>query len=108
MTTYLIGLDGGGTKTTAVVIDQNRRELGRGSGGPGNYHSAGAADALAGLPEAIGKALERADGVSVKIRGQVKYSPLPPLLTFVLFSGTLKYRHIALVSNAVGPNERGL
>ncbi len=60
MITYLLGLDAGGTKTIAVVIDHTKRELGRGSGGPGNYHSAGTAGALAGIQEAIGEALEQA------------------------------------------------
>lgn len=33
---YFLGLDGGGTKTAAVILDSSRTELGRGSGGPCN------------------------------------------------------------------------
>ncbi|MBI5876628.1 MAG: hypothetical protein HZB53_03180 [Chloroflexi bacterium] len=50
---YVIGLDAGGTKTSVVVLDGERRELGRGTGGPGNYHTAG----RDGAQEAIGKAV---------------------------------------------------
>jgi N-acetylglucosamine kinase-like BadF-type ATPase len=36
MATYYLGLDGGGTKTAACILDADRRELGRGQGGPCN------------------------------------------------------------------------
>ena len=58
--TFVLGLDAGGTKTRAVVLDDTRREWGRGLGGPGNYHSAGAEDTLAAIREATGGALEQA------------------------------------------------
>nr|MBN3728349.1 ATPase [Burkholderia sp. Ac-20379] len=60
--TYLIGIDGGGTGTRAVLADAGGRELARGSGGPsglalgieGAWRSIEAACAqafeLAGLP----------------------------------------------------------
>jgi N-acetylglucosamine kinase-like BadF-type ATPase len=36
MQSYFLGLDGGGTKTAAVIIDTDGVEIGRGSGGAGN------------------------------------------------------------------------
>ena len=57
---YVVGLDAGGTKTVAVVLDETRRERGRATGGPGNYHSAGAEGALRAIRQAVSEALERA------------------------------------------------
>src|SRR5438105_2000597 len=33
---YFLGLDGGGTKTSTVILDSEGRECGRGAGGPCN------------------------------------------------------------------------
>lgn len=38
---YFLGLDAGGTKTRAVIIDENSKILGEGLGGPANYHNIG-------------------------------------------------------------------
>ncbi len=54
---YVIGLDAGGTSTRAVVMDEARRVVGRGSAGPGNYHSAGKETTLANIQHAIDAAL---------------------------------------------------
>ncbi|MBI3732856.1 MAG: ATPase [Chloroflexi bacterium] len=62
---YVIGLDAGGTKTIAVVMDEARRECGRGASGPGNYHSVGQAGALAAIRHAVGAALMQA-GLAVE------------------------------------------
>ena len=61
---YFLGIDGGGTKTAALIVDESGVELGSGEGGPGNIannedrtlrkslHAAvGAAREDAGLPE---------------------------------------------------------
>ena len=37
----LMGIDGGGTRTVAVVVDEKLQELGRGRAGPANYHNVG-------------------------------------------------------------------
>lgn len=37
--TYYLGIDGGGTRTTACIVDESGIELGRGSGGPCNIIS---------------------------------------------------------------------
>jgi N-acetylglucosamine kinase-like BadF-type ATPase len=57
---YVIGLDAGGTKTSTVVMDESRRELGRGVGGPGNYHSAGKEATLTAIQSSIDEALAHA------------------------------------------------
>lgn len=41
MNTYVIGVDGGASKTAAVVLDVDRRVLGRGAAGSSNYHTVG-------------------------------------------------------------------
>jgi len=38
---YLMGIDGGGSSTVAVVADEELHELGRGQAGPANYHNVG-------------------------------------------------------------------
>jgi len=54
---YFLGLDGGGTRTRAALIDENRREIARAVSGPSNYHSVGQATAQASLSKAIHQAL---------------------------------------------------
>src|SRR5918997_265200 len=39
--TYVLGVDGGGSKTFALVADDRGRLLGFGRGGPSNHESAG-------------------------------------------------------------------
>src|SRR5438105_1455540 len=58
---YVIGVDGGGTFTRAVVMDEARVERGRGAGGPGNYHSAGKEATLANIGHAVDEALRTAE-----------------------------------------------
>lgn len=53
---YVIGIDGGGTKTVAVLLDAAGRVLGRGEGGPSNYQTAGAAAVDGALRVAIAAA----------------------------------------------------
>jgi N-acetylglucosamine kinase-like BadF-type ATPase len=38
---YFMGIDGGGSRTVAVVVDDKLQELGRGQAGPANYHNVG-------------------------------------------------------------------
>jgi N-acetylglucosamine kinase-like BadF-type ATPase len=57
---YVIGLDAGGSKTQVVVLDDTRHELGRGSGGPSNYHSAGKENTLSAIQQALDEALQHA------------------------------------------------
>jgi N-acetylglucosamine kinase-like BadF-type ATPase len=55
-----IGIDGGGTKTAAVLLDGDRREMARAVSGPSNYYSVGRAVAEASLRAAIGRVLSLA------------------------------------------------
>ncbi len=57
----VVGVDGGGTKTEAVVMDEARQVLGRGRGPSSNYHAVGQEAAAAALREAITGALDQAD-----------------------------------------------
>jgi N-acetylglucosamine kinase-like BadF-type ATPase len=54
------GLDGGGTKTQAVIVDRGGREIARATSGPSNYHSVGQAATHASLHAAIGQVLVQA------------------------------------------------
>jgi N-acetylglucosamine kinase-like BadF-type ATPase len=55
-----IGVDGGGTTTRAVAVDENLRVLGRGEAGPGNFYSAGESAAVGNIVAAIRAACESA------------------------------------------------
>ena len=57
-TPLLIGIDGGGTHTLALLADAHGTELGRGWGGPSNIQAVGVAAALAQLDVAVGRAFE--------------------------------------------------
>jgi N-acetylmuramic acid 6-phosphate etherase len=50
---YLLGIDGGGSKTVALLADTDGHVLGRGTAGSANYQAVGAAAACAALDEAI-------------------------------------------------------
>src|ERR1044072_636114 len=49
----VVGVDGGGTKTEAVIIDANQRVIGEGRAGPSNPLRVGIAGAAAAVREAI-------------------------------------------------------
>ncbi|MFB9330851.1 N-acetylglucosamine kinase [Paenibacillus aurantiacus] len=57
--TYYLGVDGGGSKTLAVISDDKGRIVGQGRSGCGN-HQIGAAIAEQSIREAVGSALEEA------------------------------------------------
>ncbi len=42
MKKYILGIDGGGTKTRAAILDEGGHLLGTGIGGPSNYDDIGA------------------------------------------------------------------
>ena len=50
---YLIGIDGGGTKTVALLSDLEGRVIGRGIGGPSNYQVAGLRAATDSMKQAM-------------------------------------------------------
>jgi N-acetylglucosamine kinase-like BadF-type ATPase len=55
-----MGLDGGGTKTECVLIDENGRVIARDRGGPSNSSRIGVAAAARGVQEAVAAALANA------------------------------------------------
>ena len=52
----VVGVDGGGTKTEAVIMDANQRVIGEGRAGPSNPLRVGIAGAAAAVREAIDNA----------------------------------------------------
>lgn len=52
----VVGVDGGGTKTEAVILDSNQRVIGEGRAGPSNPMRVGIASAATCIREAIDKA----------------------------------------------------
>ena len=59
----VVGVDGGGTKTAAVILDSNQRVIGEGRAGPSNPMRVGIATAAAAVREAIDRAC-----VTAKVR----------------------------------------
>lgn len=56
----VLGIDGGGSKTLALVADDSRHVLGRGAAGASNYQAVGVDAALAALDNAIADAVASA------------------------------------------------
>lgn len=52
----VVGVDGGGTKTQAIILDSNQRVIGEGRAGPSNPMRVGIASAATAVREAIDKA----------------------------------------------------
>ncbi|MBM4087273.1 MAG: ATPase [Planctomycetes bacterium] len=61
--TYVVGIDGGGTKTEAAVADVTGRILGAGAAGPSNHLSVGLEAAVGSVKEAV-RAVTAAAGLS--------------------------------------------
>lgn len=57
---YYLGIDAGGTKTEAIVVDDTGKELGRGMGGAANYHSRKLGDVVASVCTAAWEATNNA------------------------------------------------
>ena len=66
---FYLGVDGGGTKTLAVVVDVTGDELGRGVSGSANHQAVGAERAVEHIRAAVAVALA-ATGVTVSSLGQ--------------------------------------
>lgn len=56
----ILGIDGGGTKTHALALDETGRLIGSGVGGCSNYHTVGLSAALACIEDAAREALQEA------------------------------------------------
>jgi len=57
---YRLGIDGGGTTTRAVIIDENMQEHGRGETGSSNHYSVGVERAVENIQQAVAAALQKA------------------------------------------------
>ncbi|MEO6906351.1 MAG: BadF/BadG/BcrA/BcrD ATPase family protein [Abditibacteriaceae bacterium] len=55
-----LGIDGGGTTTRAVIIDENMRDLGRGEAGSSNHYSVGVERTAQNIQLAVAAALQAA------------------------------------------------
>jgi N-acetylglucosamine kinase-like BadF-type ATPase len=56
---YFLGVDAGGTKTRAVVIDESSTILGEAFGGPANYHNVGLVEATTNVVATVAQLLEK-------------------------------------------------
>ena len=75
----VVGVDGGGTKTEAVLVNEQGQVLGWGTGPPANPNRVSPEELLASLHEAIGQAMSGHDGVSREaILAQAPVSGTPP------------------------------
>ena len=59
---YVLGIDGGGTKTVGIAADMRGNVLGRGISGASNYQTVGLDQAIAAIEEASEQAARAADG----------------------------------------------
>lgn len=64
---YYLGVDGGASKTAALVVDENGRTLGDGVAGPSNHLRVGIETAARNIERAVNKALVTADVASREI-----------------------------------------
>ncbi|NLB17000.1 MAG: hypothetical protein GX827_09390 [Clostridiales bacterium] len=64
MSAYFAGVDGGGTSTKAVVIDESGKILGRGKSGPSNANDIGAKSAADAVLSAVSESMKQASNIS--------------------------------------------
>jgi N-acetylglucosamine kinase-like BadF-type ATPase len=60
MKRYVLGIDGGGTKTQSLIADEDGHVCGSGIGGPSNYDDVGTEKAKAGIAKAVRMARQQA------------------------------------------------
>jgi N-acetylglucosamine kinase-like BadF-type ATPase len=58
---FVMGIDGGGSKTAAAVLNKNRQVIGQGLSGSSNHHNVGLAQAKTNLWEAMTTAVAQAN-----------------------------------------------
>ncbi len=63
---WVLGLDGGGTKTVCIFMDDTGQVLGRGEAGPSNYQSVGKEAAFLSIQSAINQAIASTGAVKVE------------------------------------------
>ena len=62
---YVAGIDGGASKTVALIADGNGRILGKGRAGPSNYHNIGIRAATLAIKNALKKARSNAGATEI-------------------------------------------
>ena len=63
---WVLGLDGGGTKTVCILMDDTGQVIGRGEAGPSNYQSVGKEAAFLSIQSAISEAMASTGRVKVE------------------------------------------
>ncbi|MCT7987250.1 N-acetylglucosamine kinase [Laspinema olomoucense] len=64
-TDWVLGIDGGGTKTVCLVMDETGTIAGRGEAGPSNYQTIGLPAAGESISQAIASAVKNLPGVAI-------------------------------------------
>ncbi len=64
-TDWVLGIDGGGTKTVCLVMDETGSIAGRGEAGPSNYQTIGLAAARESISQAIASAVKALPGIEI-------------------------------------------
>ena len=105
---FFLGLDGGGTKTKAVLIDGHAREVARATSGPSNYHSVGQETAQASLQAAMRQTLDQAavtwqdvGAIGLGMAGVARPRDHRVLRTLLAMPGKV-YTRVELVDRAYG------
>lgn len=62
---YVLGIDGGGSKTVCVLMNDARQVLGRGESGPSNYQIIGIAATLKSIQSAIQEAIKNTSNINI-------------------------------------------
>lgn len=62
---YVLGVDGGGSKTVCVLMNDIRQVLGRGEAGPSNYQIIGIAATLKSIQSAIQEAIKNTSNINI-------------------------------------------
>ena len=62
---YVLGIDGGGSKTVCVLMNEKREFLGRGEAGSANYQSVGIEAAKFSIESAINQAIIKQDSIKI-------------------------------------------
>ncbi|HEY46014.1 MAG: hypothetical protein AMJ88_09855 [Anaerolineae bacterium SM23_ 63] len=62
---YVLGLDGGGSRTLCVILDERGREISRGQGGPSNHQSVGVEAASKAIADTLTATIDAAGNPSL-------------------------------------------
>jgi N-acetylglucosamine kinase-like BadF-type ATPase len=99
---YLLGVDGGATKTLAAVLDLERSTVHLGHGGPSNEDAVGAAAAVAALLGAADAALDAAGAASAELAAAVLAVAGTDTTTIAGHVGAARPEHWLVVNDVVG------